>query len=336
MSKEIRDKIYYYECKLLECVGVQRTTFSRGDDELHALHYLTFGTRSNPPLLLIHGYGGSGIAFFKVIPQLSKHFYLIIIDLLGFGCSDRPSFKFDTFQNTMQFFTIPIVSLLNYLKVDKILIVGHSMGGLIAGHLAEIIKDRVTAVFFAAAAGFTNKDFTQEEAEIMFRKFAKWFDMPTDLMRLFTYLTLEKKYPLFNMLSNSFKFDYIETYFDNPMLKLTREERDIFVKYYKQVHLLGSGGHNAIWSLVKFGGYCDHPIIKILSDNPDIIAFVYYGENEWLDWQHAFQELKRIGQHKNFRVLKDTTHQIFFNNPSEFLNQFYQDYNLVFRDGLFR
>jgi pimeloyl-ACP methyl ester carboxylesterase len=44
-------------------------------------------------MVLMHGYGGSGIMFWKVMKALSEHYYLIIVDILGMGASSRPKFN---------------------------------------------------------------------------------------------------------------------------------------------------------------------------------------------------------------------------------------------------
>lgn len=44
-------------------------------------------------MVLVHGYGGSGVMFWKIIKALTDQFYLIIIDILGMGGSSRPEVK---------------------------------------------------------------------------------------------------------------------------------------------------------------------------------------------------------------------------------------------------
>ena len=43
-----------------------------------------------PVLVLIHGYGGGGALFYKVIKPLTEYFHLILIDIIGMGGSSRP------------------------------------------------------------------------------------------------------------------------------------------------------------------------------------------------------------------------------------------------------
>ena len=54
---------------------------------------LVMGNPSAQKLVLVHGYGGSGVLLYKVFKDLSEHFNLYTIDLLGMGSSSRPPFK---------------------------------------------------------------------------------------------------------------------------------------------------------------------------------------------------------------------------------------------------
>lgn len=331
-ERKLKQKLLKYERKVFEQVGLQPHEFFQSAENVQPLHYLRFGDPASPALLLVHGYGGSAITFFRIIPELMKHFHVIAIDLLGFGASDRPEFAFDQFDRTVGFFTTSIVTLLNFLKVDRVVVVGHSLGGFLSSHLAQLIKERIVALFLVGAAGFTSKNFTQEEFEVMFGKISKWYDVPTELVKVFNYLAFDRKIPLFNWVSKDVKYDLVTAYFEGGAPYLNREERELFVRYYKTVHELGSCGHNAIWTLLKYGSYSEYPIIKVLMENPDILAFVYYGEDEWLDIDHYRLELERHGLQKNYRLLRGCGHQVFMQNPTEFLQQFYKDYRAVLRD----
>ena len=51
------------------------------------------GDRSKQRLVLVHGYGGSGIMFWKIIKPIAEKYYLILIDILGMGGSSRPKLE---------------------------------------------------------------------------------------------------------------------------------------------------------------------------------------------------------------------------------------------------
>lgn len=54
------------------------------------VHYRTFGSPSNPQLLLLHGYPTSSYDFKDMIGYLEQDYYIATLDFPGFGFSDKP------------------------------------------------------------------------------------------------------------------------------------------------------------------------------------------------------------------------------------------------------
>ena len=97
--------------------------------------------KNAPHLLMFHGYGSSGMLFYKMIADLKAYFNITIIDFLGMGCSGRPTFQtkiINTPQLANDYFIVSTEAWIrksNYRELvgDKgFTIVGHSFGGYIA------------------------------------------------------------------------------------------------------------------------------------------------------------------------------------------------------------
>jgi pimeloyl-ACP methyl ester carboxylesterase len=89
---------------------------------------------SGPPLVLVHDYLSSHVAWGDVLPELARHFYVITPDLPGFGESEKPppsrySYGADAFAESL-------VDLVAALGVGRVSICGHGLGGAIALTLA--------------------------------------------------------------------------------------------------------------------------------------------------------------------------------------------------------
>ena len=101
------------------------------------LYYREEGT--GPPLLLIHGFGASTFTWRRVAPELARTNRVILVDLKGFGQSDKP---FDE-----RYSVYDQAELLAQLIVEKDLrdltLVGHSFGGGIALLLALEANSRL-------------------------------------------------------------------------------------------------------------------------------------------------------------------------------------------------
>lgn len=91
-----------------------------------ALHVEEVG--SGPPLLLLHGIGGSGYSFRHIVGPLADRHRVIRLDLKGFGASDKP---FDqTYSAADQArLVLAFIAQRGFRKID---IAGHSFGGTVA------------------------------------------------------------------------------------------------------------------------------------------------------------------------------------------------------------
>ena len=90
------------------------------------------------PLVLIHGYPLDRTTWNEVTSLLENDFGLIIPDLRGMGQSDVMDKTYTTDD-----FAFDIAGLLDYLKVQKAFIAGHSMGGYVALAFARTYPNRV-------------------------------------------------------------------------------------------------------------------------------------------------------------------------------------------------
>ncbi len=103
---------------------------------------------SGPAVLLLHGIGDNSLVWDQVMAPLTDRFTVIAPDLLGHGLSDRPraDYSVAAFANGMR-------DLLCYLGVERVSIVGHSLGGGVAGQFAYQYPDMVERIAFVAPGG---------------------------------------------------------------------------------------------------------------------------------------------------------------------------------------
>lgn len=99
------------------------------------------------PILFIHGLGCSGSFDYPEVAaqtDLINH-RRILVDLLGSGFSDKP----DDFSYTVKDHANYLYNFVKELKLDKIIIFGHSLGGPVAIELADKCKDNVEAIILS-------------------------------------------------------------------------------------------------------------------------------------------------------------------------------------------
>jgi pimeloyl-ACP methyl ester carboxylesterase len=102
-------------------------------------HLSTMEAGIGPPVLAIHGLGGTKGSFLPTLAALSDRFRVIAVDLPGFGDSDKPiGAAYDA-----RFFAGAMVDLLDALELDRVDLIGNSLGGRIALELALQAPERV-------------------------------------------------------------------------------------------------------------------------------------------------------------------------------------------------
>lgn len=85
------------------------------------LHYEDVG--SGKSLILIHGWSQSSIIFRNNIPELSKYFRVISVDVRGHGESSKPAYGY-----RLSRFAKDIHDLIIHLNLDDVILLGWSMG----------------------------------------------------------------------------------------------------------------------------------------------------------------------------------------------------------------
>lgn len=119
-------------------------------------HYHLLG--SGPCILFLHGSGtgASGMTNFRGNFQtfIDNGFSVLIPDLPGYGFSSKPQ---DTIYS-LDFFNAKIVSLLNALELEKVSIVGNSLGGALALGIAINTPNLVEKIILMAPGGLEDQE----------------------------------------------------------------------------------------------------------------------------------------------------------------------------------
>lgn len=114
------------------------------------------------PILLIHGWGGSGSYWRSTAIELSAHTRVIVPDLLGTGRSQpiaQPQNMYDQVDS--------LADLLNALKIEKIQIIGHSMGSAMALLLNERWDGEIERIVLTSMCFFLTEDQVKTYRSVM-------------------------------------------------------------------------------------------------------------------------------------------------------------------------
>jgi len=101
------------------------------------LDFKCAGWRSGLPILLLHGYTDSRVSYDPVLAQLPDFVNAIAVSQRGHGDSERPEDDYHPAD-----FASDIVHLMDTLSIQKAVIVGHSLGAIIAQRFAIDYPER--------------------------------------------------------------------------------------------------------------------------------------------------------------------------------------------------
>ncbi|HET6315047.1 MAG TPA: alpha/beta fold hydrolase, partial [Chloroflexota bacterium] len=93
-----------------------------------------------PPLLLLHGFTGSLHAWDGIRSALGIRARLVLVDLIGHGQSDSPE---NAERYTLEWCARDLLAILDELRLERVSVLGYSMGGRIALHLALAAPERI-------------------------------------------------------------------------------------------------------------------------------------------------------------------------------------------------
>jgi len=121
----------------MEQVKIHRETASLKGMDIFFRDTRTAGTS----ILCLHGRYGRGETWADLTRHCGRQYRVIAPDQRGHGLSGKPVAKY-----TAEEMAADMAGLLEYLKIDRVVVVGHSMGGRVAGYLAALHPGFVKAL----------------------------------------------------------------------------------------------------------------------------------------------------------------------------------------------
>ncbi len=120
------------------------------------LHYIDYAS-DGPVILIMHGLTANAHAFDGLVAAgLSPAFRMISPDLRGRGLSEHPAFRY-----SIEDHALDIIGLLNHLQLKKVILAGHSFGGLLAFYISVMYPSVVEKLIIIDAAAEMNPNAPQ-------------------------------------------------------------------------------------------------------------------------------------------------------------------------------
>jgi pimeloyl-ACP methyl ester carboxylesterase len=128
-----------------------------------SMRYRLDGQKTGRTLVLVHGVGGRLEDWNGVVDQFGSKYRIVRVDMRGHGSSDKPVGPY-----LLDVVATDISKLLNSLGVRRSVLVGNSLGGLVAQAFALLYPDQLDALVILAGIA----DRTQEEKQRVLERLA--------------------------------------------------------------------------------------------------------------------------------------------------------------------
>lgn len=110
------------------------------------------------PLVMLHGFTGTGATWEPLFDDLAKRYRLIVPDLRGHGRSTNPGGRFTHRESALDIF-----ALLDTLGIEQFKAIGFSSGGMTLFHMATSQPQRIVAMVLVGATSY----FPEQARRIM-------------------------------------------------------------------------------------------------------------------------------------------------------------------------
>ncbi|MCK6548391.1 alpha/beta hydrolase [Myxococcota bacterium] len=121
------------------------------------LAYHTWGDRSRPPLVLVHGFQDHAQSWSRVAKRLWDRWFVVAVDLRGHGESGWVGAGGDYhFYDYLH----DLLSVVDHLELARFGLVGHSLGGNVTVFATAMAPERVSALVLLEGLGFQTHALT--------------------------------------------------------------------------------------------------------------------------------------------------------------------------------
>ena len=155
-----------------------------------SIHYYQGGPVDAPTILMLHGFGANKDNWLRFARHFTERYRVIAIDLPGFGDSSKPPASYDVGTQVER-----VAAFTQALNIERLHLIGNSMGGHIGALYAARYPDQVLSVALFANAGITAPQKSQL-IEILERGEANPLvvNAPEDFDRLLNFVFVDVPY----------------------------------------------------------------------------------------------------------------------------------------------
>uniref|UniRef100_A0AC34GRS4 AB hydrolase-1 domain-containing protein n=1 Tax=Panagrolaimus sp. ES5 TaxID=591445 RepID=A0AC34GRS4_9BILA len=257
------EKILY--ANVQEKVKFRHVPIELGHSSIYTVSLAEEKFPTKTPFVILHGIGGSSGFWATNFDELAKYRPVHAIDLLGFGRSSRLPLSSNPVIAESEWIQ-SIEEWRKAMKIDKMILIGHSLGGYLAAAYALKYSKNMQHLILIEPWGFDKKpELLQPGIMPWWRNLFKNIVYPCIVLSLIR-------------ISGPFANSFLREQFpDLPRRhQIPASDSDSVYEYFYQINAQKPTGENAFKTLSEFG-YAKNPIIQRIEklDSNLPITFIY-------------------------------------------------------------
>ncbi|KAJ8371848.1 hypothetical protein AAFF_G00299430 [Aldrovandia affinis] len=271
------------------------------------------------PLVMVHGFGGGVGLWVRNLDPLSRSRPLLAFDLLGFGRSSRPRFPSDPAQAEERFLN-SIEQWRQALGLERMILLGHSLGGYLATSYAIQHPERVSHLILVDPWGFPEQPQPPDEgsggqgSEVQRSAPPRWAKALASVVTMFNPLAVIRAAGpwgpgLVNRFRPDFKRKFEDLFDDNTM-----------TQYLYHCNAQCPSGEVGFRAMSESLGWAKRPMLqRVHLLPPSLPVTLLYGARSWVDSSTGL----RVGQLRpqgctSVVIVEGASHHIYADQPKEF------------------
>ncbi|KAG0302908.1 hypothetical protein BGZ98_007139 [Dissophora globulifera] len=300
-------------------------------------------------IVVCHGYGAGLAFFFRNYLSLSQipNSKIYAIDWLGMGGSSRPEFKFkhtsktsltEVVKNSEDFFIEGLEEWRQIQQIEKMVLVGHSLGGYLSVAYALKYPERVEKLILVSPVGIpenpeaqqapipappaqdgaTTSDSTQSTTPPA-RPAANAPPARSTWVRKLAMGAWERNITPQSIMrfTGPFGPSLVASYTSRRFAHLEEDEQRDLNNYIYHISSKSGSGEYALATILAPGAYARWPLMDRLSGLTMPTVFLY-GENDWMDYKAAEKARRSMTVPTVLMRIPNAGHHLYLDNPPAF------------------
>ncbi|KAF8936985.1 hypothetical protein BGZ47_009227 [Haplosporangium gracile] len=300
-------------------------------------------------IVVCHGYGAGLAFFFRNYLSLSQipNSKIYAIDWLGMGGSSRPAFNFkhtsktsikDVVRDSENFFIEGLEEWRQIQKIEKMVLVGHSLGGYLSTAYALKYPERVEKLILVSPVGIPENPEAQKaplpeppkegdstgSSQSIKPPSPQTSSRPnpplvSSWVRRLALGAWERNITPQSIMrfTGPFGPSLVAAYTSRRFAHLEDDEQKDLNNYIYHISSKSGSGEYALATILAPGAYARWPLMDRLKDLTMPTAFLY-GESDWMDYRAAEKARRSMTVPTVLMRIPNAGHHLYLDNPPAF------------------